>query len=105
MKTFLSAAAAVVSLLAAPAFAATPSNAPLTRAQVKAELTQLEQAGYSVGGEDAHYPEQLQAAEARIAAAPNAGQSAYGAAAPGSSASGVRADADKTGTRATFFGQ
>jgi len=42
---------------------------PLTRAQVKAELRQIEQAGYNpAAAVDANYPADIQAAEARIAA-------------------------------------
>jgi hypothetical protein len=45
------------------------STAPVTRAQVRAELIQLEQAGYHVGdGDQTTYPVQIQAAEAKVAA-------------------------------------
>jgi hypothetical protein len=41
----------------------------LTRAQVRADLVQLEKAGYTPGrANDPHYPEDIQAAEARISA-------------------------------------
>jgi hypothetical protein len=42
------------------------SSAPLTRAQVKSELAQLEKAGYSTTGSDLDYPESLTRAEARL---------------------------------------
>ena len=59
-----------ISVLAGPvsAFAQTTSG-PLTRAQVRAELVRLEQAGYSPStGEDPNYPADIQAAEAKVAA-------------------------------------
>ncbi len=45
----------------------------LTRAQVRADLVRLEQAGYSPGhGDDFNYPADIQAAEGRVAAADGA---------------------------------
>ncbi|MGO4328167.1 DUF4148 domain-containing protein [Cupriavidus sp. 2TAF22] len=41
---------------------------PVTRAEVRADLIRLEQAGYSPHGDDANYPQDLQAAEAKVAA-------------------------------------
>ncbi|SAL03551.1 purine nucleoside phosphorylase [Caballeronia fortuita] len=85
----------VVSLAvaAAPAFAfAQDQSAPLTRAQVKAELVQLEQAGYSPAtGEQANYPSDIQAAEAKVAAQQNANEAneAYGGTHAGGTASGA----------------
>lgn len=44
------------------------SDRPLTRQQVKADLAQLEAAGYRPGANDLiSYPDQLQSAEARVA--------------------------------------
>jgi hypothetical protein len=52
------------------------ASVPLTRAQVRADLIRLEQAGYNPAAEDdATYPADIQAAEARVAAQ-NAAQSA-----------------------------
>ena len=57
--------------LAAPALSfAQSEQAPLTRAEVRADLIRLEQAGYQPGrGDDATYPRDIQAAEAKVAAA------------------------------------
>lgn len=45
------------------------ASVPLTRAQVRADLIRLEQAGYNPAAEDdATYPADIQAAEARVAA-------------------------------------
>ncbi|WP_414444849.1 DUF4148 domain-containing protein [Burkholderia sp. 22PA0106] len=52
-----------------PSLSFAQTQAPLTRAQVVAELVQLEQAGYNASaGEDTDYPTKLQAAEAKVAA-------------------------------------
>ena len=108
MKIRILAAFIVASAIAAPAFAGTDAPA-LTRALVRAELVLLQAAGYDQSrGEDASYPVQLQAAEARIAAQ-NGGSSAYGGvAANGSSAAGVRANRhhlDNGGMQPGYFGQ
>jgi Domain of unknown function (DUF4148) len=93
----------IASALAAPSFVFAQENAPVTRAQVKAELVQLEKAGYTPGaGDNASYPVQLQAAEARVAGQDE--QSSYGGVAGGSSASGYRAPA-QTGVGSTYFGR
>jgi hypothetical protein len=70
--------ALVLGTLAAPALSFAQSNTgPVTRAQVRAELMQLEQAGYNISaGEDSNYPASIQAAEAKIAAGLNAQQAA-----------------------------
>jgi hypothetical protein len=84
----------VVSLavVASPALVfAQSQNAPLTRAQVKAELAQLEQAGYSPAtGEEPNYPNEIQAAEAKVAAQRAAGETheAYGGSQAGAAAAG-----------------
>ena len=67
-------------------FAQSDAQSPVTRAQVRAELQQLEQAGYRPSGEDPNYPQDIQAAEARAAA--RNGSTAYGGVLSGSSASG-----------------
>ncbi|MHA7683816.1 DUF4148 domain-containing protein [Cupriavidus sp. PET2-C1] len=56
--------------LAVPALSFAQSEpAPLTRAEVRADLIRLEQAGYQPGrGDDATYPQDIQAAEAKVAA-------------------------------------
>jgi hypothetical protein len=55
--------------LSAPAFAfAQTANAPVTRAEVRADLVRLEQAGYRPAAADPYYPADIQAAEAKVAA-------------------------------------
>jgi hypothetical protein len=88
MKSFIK-GVVIVASLAASATVFAQSNTRITREQVRAELVQLEQAGYHVGdGDQAHYPAAIQAAEARVAAQQNNGASAYGGSVAGSSESG-----------------
>lgn len=56
--------------LTAPVIAfAQPSTQPVTRAQVRADLLKMEAAGYKPARrDDAKYPADIQAAEARVAA-------------------------------------
>jgi Tfp pilus assembly protein PilE len=78
----------IVASLAASATVFAQSNSRTTREQVRAELVQLQQAGYHVGdGDQARYPEAIQAAEARVAAR-NSETSGYGGSVAGSSQSG-----------------
>ena len=58
---------AVAVALVAPPTSFAQSNAPKTRAEVRADLVQLERAGYNPGANnEATYPAQIQAAEARV---------------------------------------
>lgn len=97
-------AVVVAAALVAPMAAFAQSNAPVSRAQVRAELVQLEKVGYHVGdGDNANYPEAIQAAEAKVAAQ----NSAVGGVADGSSASGARAAVHPAydGMKPVYFGQ
>jgi len=81
-----------IAAVIAPAFSfAQSQNAPATRAQVKAELVQLQRAGYSVAsGDNATYPADIQAAEAKVASQQsiNEANEAYGGTQSGAAASG-----------------
>jgi len=87
MKSLIQ-AVVVAAALAAPVAVFAQSNQPVTRAQVRAELVQLEQAGYRPGEDHTTYPAQIQAAEAKVAAQNNA----VGGVAGGSSQSGRATD-------------
>lgn len=63
----LAKAVAFAVVLAAPAASFAQSNQPVTRAQLRAELAQLERAGYNPN-DMLNYPENLEAAKAKIAA-------------------------------------
>ena len=87
MKSLIQ-AVVVAAALAAPVAVFAQSNQPVTRAQVRAELVQLEKAGYRPGdGDNTRYPEAIQAAEAKVAAQ-NGATSAYGGVVNGSSDAG-----------------
>lgn len=92
----------IAAALAAPVAVFAQSNAPLTRAQVKAELIQFKQAGGRTNfSNDPYYPEDAQLAQARVNAQNGNNQSVGGVLA-GSSASGAPAKAD--GVKPLFFG-
>ena len=77
----------VSTVFAVPVASFAQSNQPVTRAQVRAELIQLQKAGYNrADANDYDYPVNIQAAEARVAA--QYGAASYGPAFNGSSQSG-----------------
>jgi hypothetical protein len=80
-------AVAVAAVLSIPAVSFAQSNQPLTRAEVKAQLVQIEKAGYEPGRDDRSYPTDVLAAEARIASQNSAAASGYGGAVDTTSAS------------------
>ncbi|MDR3100265.1 MAG: DUF4148 domain-containing protein [Paraburkholderia sp.] len=93
---------AIIKALALSLAVATPAisfaqstNGPMTRAQVRNEIVQLDQAGYREN--KSQYPADIQSAEARVAARNNVASSAttdngagYGGAADAMSQSGHR---------------
>ena len=94
-------AGVIAALIAAPlaAFAqSNQTNEPATRAQVRAELIQLEKAGYDPSNSnEVDYPANIQAAQAKVAAQNQAAQnSGYGSPAHGSSQRGSRPDSAPT---------
>ncbi|MGF6760819.1 opacity protein-like surface antigen [Paraburkholderia sp. GAS33] len=107
MKSLIQ-AVAIAAILAAPAAAfaqaADTSQQPMTRAEVKNQLIQLEQAGYNPAeANDPNYPADVQAAEQRIQAQnPQVAQqgvadtTGYGPSTSGSSASGTMQPATPT---------
>jgi len=85
-------AVVVAAALAIPAMSfAQSSQQGLTRAQVRAELVELEHAGYNPTADHADYPKNLQAAQARVTEEKLAAgdTSGYGAPAAGTSQSGA----------------
>ena len=102
--------------LVAPFASFAQSSAPKTRAQVRAEMIELEQAGYNpAAANDATYPGQIQAAEARVAwkqASVTAAQTQVadandtGGTVAGTSESGnIRPKPSNDGTKPIYFGQ
>jgi hypothetical protein len=103
MKSLIQ-AVVVAAALAAPVAVFAQSNQPLTRAEVKAQLVQLEQTGWRPGdGDRTSYPAQIQAAEAKVAAE-NGSTSGVGGAISGSSESGARAVSAFTGPNSLYRG-
>jgi Domain of unknown function (DUF4148) len=102
-------AVVIVSALAAPTFAfaqSTDNNGPLTRAEVKAQLVQLEKAGYNPAGDQIDYPANIQAAQARVDAENGRAATSYGPSTSGTSAAGVRSSAApaQNAPGSVFFG-
>jgi hypothetical protein len=86
MKSLLK-AAVMAAIVAIPAvsFAQSQEQQPVTRAEVRGELAQLRAAGYDPS-DWMHYPENIQAAEAKVAA--EKANTAYGPSTSGTSQSG-----------------
>ena len=104
LKSLIS-AIVIASAFATPVFAQSQSGSGLTRAQVKAELAQMEQAGYNPSADHATYPQMTQVAEQRVAVGESASP-AYGTSTNGSSDVGGRGPSAAAGNaRATYFGQ
>jgi hypothetical protein len=81
----------VAAVLAIPAVSFAQSNQPVTRAQVRAELIQLEKAGYNPAGDQTQYPKNIEAAQARVNAENGVSASSYGPSTNGTSASSFHA--------------
>ncbi|RDV00855.1 DUF4148 domain-containing protein [Trinickia dinghuensis] len=101
MKSLIQ-AVVIAAAISAPVAVFAQSNAPVSRAQVKAELIQFEQAGGRANmSNDPYYPEDAQVAQARVIAQ-NSNNQAIGGVHAGSSASGAPAKAN--GAKSLFFG-
>ncbi|MFL9963766.1 DUF4148 domain-containing protein [Paraburkholderia sediminicola] len=112
MKSLIK-AVAIAAILAAPVAAfAQASQQPVTRADVRNELIQIEQAGYNPAtSNDVSYPADVQAAERRVQAQnptvaqthPVADTSGYGAPMSGSSQAGGMLQ-PMSGPKGVYFG-
>ena len=113
MKSLIK-AVAIAAVLAAPiASFAQSSQQPVTRADVRADLIRVEQAGYNPGASnDPTYPSDIQAAERRVQAQnpavaqtqePVADTSGYGGAVSGSSQAGGVVQ-PMSGSKSVYFG-
>jgi hypothetical protein len=92
MSKMLAGLVLAAATLGAPVLSFAQSNAPLTRAEVRADLVRVEQAGYTPSANDLNYPADIQAAEAKIAAQNDpqlSNQAVGGVAQNGSSAAGT----------------
>ena len=103
MNSFIKVVAIAV-VLSAPVASFAQLNQPVTRAEVRNQLVQLEKAGYNPASADnATYPADLQAAEARVAGQ-NGSTSGVGGVVSGSSESGAAALSIFTGQRSIYAG-
>ncbi|RDV00856.1 DUF4148 domain-containing protein [Trinickia dinghuensis] len=101
MKSLIQ-AVVIAAAISAPAAVFAQSNAPVSRAQVKAELIQFEQAGgRATMSNDPYYPEDAQIAQARIHAQ-SGNNEGFGGVQAGSSASG--APVRTAGGKSLYFG-
>ena len=100
MKRFLCAVSAITLLIVSTLTSASAQTSTITRAQVRADLIQLERAGYRPASKGLHYPADIQAAEAKIHGgnASNA-SSAYGGVSAGTANSGSAPNLDPLGGR------
>jgi hypothetical protein len=80
----------VAAVVAIPAVSFAQSNQPLTRADVRAQLVQLEKAGYNPASDQTQYPKNIEAAQARVNAENGVSASSYGPSISGTSASSSR---------------
>ncbi|CAE6715468.1 MULTISPECIES: DUF4148 domain-containing protein [Paraburkholderia] len=101
MKSLIQ-AVVVAAVLAAPVASFAQSNQPVTRAEVRAQLIQLEKAGYQPGRSDPYYPADIQAAQARVAQQNGTAESSYGGVANGSSQSSQ--PVPMSGSKSVYFG-
>ncbi|MGF6721185.1 hypothetical protein P3T43_000526 [Paraburkholderia sp. GAS41] len=96
MSKMLASLVLAAAALGAPVLSFAQSNAPLTRAEVRADLVRVEQAGYTPSTNDQNYPADIQAAEAKVAAQNDqqlTREAVGGVAQNGSSASGAASHA------------
>lgn len=100
MKSFIYAVVAVTALSAS--YGAFAQSTPLTREQVRAELVQLEQAGYKPEVSDVHYPQALHVAQARVA---NNDETGYGTQATAGVRAGRTVPTQQGGRESLYFGQ
>ena len=79
MKKAIVCLALAAAALSAPVLSFAQSNGPVTRAEVRSDLVQVERAGYNPArSDDASYPADIQAAEAKVAAQSTYQQAAQG---------------------------
>jgi hypothetical protein len=66
MKNATLSAVILAAALSVPVLASAQSTAPVTRAEVKAQLIQLEKVGYEPAVNDVNYPSNIQAAQREV---------------------------------------
>ncbi|SAL03756.1 DUF4148 domain-containing protein [Caballeronia ptereochthonis] len=104
MKSWVHAVIAAA-VLSAPLASFAQSSEPASRAEIRAELVQLEKAGYSPAAEDPSYPAKLQTAEARVAEVRMAQAQATGYGASTGAATQSGSVSKRVDPQGVFFGQ
>jgi Domain of unknown function (DUF4148) len=105
MMNSLIKAVAVAVTIAAPLASFAQTSQPITRAQVNAELKQLEAAGYRpAAGNDPYYPADLQAAQTRIAAGSGANVQTPAQDVGGVTSGAAHSGHDGARTKSIYFG-
>ncbi|WP_250490046.1 DUF4148 domain-containing protein [Caballeronia sp. INML2] len=104
MKSWVNAVIAAA-ILSTPLASFAQSSAPVSRAEVRGELVQLEKAGYSPIAEDASYPAKVQAAETRVADVRLAQVQAEGYGSSTGAASQSGRGSKRVDPQGVFFGQ
>jgi uncharacterized protein YgbK (DUF1537 family) len=82
---------AVSAVLTAPIASFAQSNEPVTRESVRAELVELQKAGYNPASDQTQYPRNIEAVEARLHSQDRLVQSSYGLPAASTSEAGAPA--------------
>jgi hypothetical protein len=99
-------AVVIASAVAAPTLAFAQDNTQVTRAAVKIDLQQMEQAGYKPAADRTTYPDHAQAAEQRMVTERGVVATSYGPSISGSSASGMQTPmTPANGTHSIYFGR
>ncbi|MDN7183902.1 DUF4148 domain-containing protein [Caballeronia sp. SEWSISQ10-4 2] len=99
-------AVVIASIIAAPALAFAQDNTQVTRAAVKTDLQQMEQAGYNPTADRTTYPDHAQAAEQRVETERGVTATSYGPSTSGSSASSMQTPmSPANGTHSIYFGR
>jgi hypothetical protein len=94
----------VAAAVAFPALSFAQTNQPLTRAEVRAQLVQLENVGYNPASDQAQYPKNIEAANARLSAQEDLASSSYGPSIAGISESGAATHAASHAAAASVTG-
>jgi uncharacterized protein YgbK (DUF1537 family) len=81
-------AVSVTAAAALPAVSFAQANPPTTRAEVRAQLVELQKAGYNPASDETQYPKNIEVAEARVDAQKRLATSSYGSSSAGNSTSG-----------------
>lgn len=104
MKHSLMQAIVAAAVVTASTVSFAQANTPVTRAQVKSELTQLEKSGYALDGSNIDYPANLQAAEARTGAPDSSVvTTTYGGKLAGTTEAGSRAPRSASGHAKSLY--